>query len=122
MLRVWNLSLLAATFCLTILGTFLTRSGVLESVHAFSDGPIGAYLLTYKTTYGQQIRGLASNADLAAASGIDPTRTSVLVWFVVAPRPLLATATGAYVLAALLVAGWAIWQGGVKEFSDVGWL
>ena len=47
MLRVWNLSLLAATFCLTILGTFLTRSGVLESVHAFSDGPIGVYLLTF---------------------------------------------------------------------------
>ena len=39
MLRVWNLSLLCATFCLTILGTFLTRSGVIESVHAFSDGP-----------------------------------------------------------------------------------
>jgi cytochrome c-type biogenesis protein CcmF len=47
MLRVWNLSLVIATFCLTILGTFLTRSGVLESVHAFSDGPIGAYLLTF---------------------------------------------------------------------------
>ena len=31
MLRVWNLSLLCATFALTILGTFLTRSGVLES-------------------------------------------------------------------------------------------
>ena len=42
MLRVWNLSLLCATFALTILGTFLTRSGVLESVHAFSDGDIGA--------------------------------------------------------------------------------
>ena len=36
MLRVWNLSLSCATFCLTILGTFLTRSGVLDSVHAFS--------------------------------------------------------------------------------------
>ncbi len=47
MLRVWNLSLLAATFCLTILGTFLTRSGVIESVHAFSDGPIGVYLLMF---------------------------------------------------------------------------
>ena len=42
MLRVWNLSLLCATFSLTILGTFLTRSGVLESVHAFSDSDIGA--------------------------------------------------------------------------------
>ncbi|CAN5612586.1 heme lyase CcmF/NrfE family subunit [soil metagenome] len=45
MLRVWNLSLLVATFSLTILGTFLTRSGVINSVHAFSDGNIGPYLL-----------------------------------------------------------------------------
>ncbi|MFM7686936.1 MAG: heme lyase CcmF/NrfE family subunit, partial [Actinomycetota bacterium] len=45
MLRVWNLSLLVATFSFTILGTFLTRSGVIESVHAFSDGTIGPYLL-----------------------------------------------------------------------------
>ena len=36
MLRVWNLSLIIATFCLTILGTFLTRSGVINSVHAFT--------------------------------------------------------------------------------------
>ena len=47
MLRVWNLSLLCATFSLTILGTFLTRSGVLESVHAFSDGDIGVWLLSF---------------------------------------------------------------------------
>jgi cytochrome c-type biogenesis protein CcmF len=45
MLRVWNLSLLAATFSLTILGTFLTRSGVLDSVHSFTESPIGAWLL-----------------------------------------------------------------------------
>ena len=47
MLRVWNLSLLVATFALTILGTFLTRSGVLSSVHAFGDGPVGTYLLVF---------------------------------------------------------------------------
>ncbi|MET0728693.1 MAG: heme lyase CcmF/NrfE family subunit [Acidimicrobiales bacterium] len=47
MLRVWNLSLLCATFSLTILGTFLTRSGVLESVHAFSDGDVGVWLLSF---------------------------------------------------------------------------
>ena len=47
MLRVWNLSLLCATFSLTILGTFLTRSGVLESVHAFSDSDIGGWLLGF---------------------------------------------------------------------------
>ncbi|WP_277619171.1 cytochrome c-type biogenesis CcmF C-terminal domain-containing protein, partial [Ilumatobacter nonamiensis] len=41
----WNLSLLIATFSLTILGTFLTRSGVIESVHAFGNGPVGAWLL-----------------------------------------------------------------------------
>ena len=47
MLRVWNLSLLCATFSLTILGTFLTRSGVVASVHAFTEGSIGAWLLTF---------------------------------------------------------------------------
>jgi cytochrome c-type biogenesis protein CcmF len=47
MLRVWNLSLLCATFSLTILGTFITRSGVLESVHAFSEGSIGPMFLAF---------------------------------------------------------------------------
>ncbi|MDQ1449528.1 MAG: cytochrome c-type biosis protein CcmF [Actinomycetota bacterium] len=47
MLRVWNLSLVLATFCLTILGTFLTRSGVINSVHAFSQSSIGPWLLTF---------------------------------------------------------------------------
>lgn len=49
MLRVWNLSLVCATFCLTILGTFLTRSGVVESVHAFADGAVGPWLLVFFT-------------------------------------------------------------------------
>jgi cytochrome c-type biogenesis protein CcmF len=47
MLRVWNLSLIIATYLLTILGTFLTRSGVLSSVHAFSEGPIGKWFLAF---------------------------------------------------------------------------
>jgi cytochrome c-type biogenesis protein CcmF len=47
MLRVWNLSLLLATFSLTILGTFLTRSGVLDSVHSFTESPIGPALLAF---------------------------------------------------------------------------
>ncbi|MFP5354072.1 MAG: heme lyase CcmF/NrfE family subunit [Gemmatimonadota bacterium] len=45
MLKLWNLNLIVATFALTILGTFLTRSGVLSSVHAFGEGPIGMYFL-----------------------------------------------------------------------------
>ena len=47
MLRVWNISLLTATFSLTILGTFLTRSGVVASVHAFSQSAIGPWLLVF---------------------------------------------------------------------------
>ena len=47
MLRVWNLSLLIATFALTIFGTFLTRSGVLESVHEFSESTLGPLLLGF---------------------------------------------------------------------------
>ncbi|HUF50497.1 MAG TPA: heme lyase CcmF/NrfE family subunit [Longimicrobiales bacterium] len=45
--RVWNMSLIVSTFVLTILGTFLTRSGILSSVHAFSEGPIGLYFLAF---------------------------------------------------------------------------
>jgi cytochrome c-type biogenesis protein CcmF len=47
MLRVWNLSLVSATFALTILGTFLTRSGVIGSVHAFSESDLGPWLLSF---------------------------------------------------------------------------
>lgn len=47
MLRGWNVALVVTTFALTILGTFLTRSGVLGSVHAFSDSPIGPLLLGF---------------------------------------------------------------------------
>ena len=47
MLRIWNLTLLCSTFALTILGTFLTRSGVIDSVHAFSNSSIGPLLLGF---------------------------------------------------------------------------
>ncbi|MHB8319670.1 MAG: heme lyase CcmF/NrfE family subunit [Acidimicrobiales bacterium] len=45
LLRVWNLSLSISIFALTILGTFLTRSGVIESVHAFSESNLGPLLI-----------------------------------------------------------------------------
>src|SRR5437899_8448031 len=47
LLRTWNLALVVATFALTILGTFLTRSGVVNSVHSFSLSAIGPLLLGY---------------------------------------------------------------------------
>jgi cytochrome c-type biogenesis protein CcmF len=47
MLKTWTLSLIISTFLLTILGTFLTRSGVIASVHAFSEGDIGKAFLVF---------------------------------------------------------------------------
>jgi cytochrome c-type biogenesis protein CcmF len=47
LMRVWNLSLSIATFALTILGTFLTRSGVVTSVHAFSESSLGPLLIGF---------------------------------------------------------------------------
>ncbi|MDE3151158.1 MAG: heme lyase CcmF/NrfE family subunit [Gemmatimonadota bacterium] len=47
MLKQWNLNLMVGTFVLTILGTFLTRSGILSSVHAFTTGTIGYYFLGF---------------------------------------------------------------------------
>ena len=46
-LAVWNLSLICATFNLTILGTFLTRSGVLVSVHSFTESAVGPAFLGF---------------------------------------------------------------------------
>ncbi|HKZ51981.1 MAG TPA: heme lyase CcmF/NrfE family subunit [Candidatus Acidoferrales bacterium] len=43
MMKVWNMTLIFATFFLCIFGTFLTRSGVLSSVHAFAQSAIGPY-------------------------------------------------------------------------------
>jgi len=47
LLRVWNLSLSVAAFSLTILATFLTRSGVIESVHSFSESSLGPVLIAF---------------------------------------------------------------------------
>ena len=47
MLKVWNLSLIIIAFSLTIFGTFLTRSGILSSIHAFSSGPVGSVFLVF---------------------------------------------------------------------------
>ena len=46
MLRVWNVSLVITTFLLTLVGTFLTRSGIVQSVHSFGDNPELARLFT----------------------------------------------------------------------------
>jgi cytochrome c-type biogenesis protein CcmF len=47
LLKVWNVSLVCLTFFLTIFGTFLTRSGVISSVHSFAQSSIGAYFAVF---------------------------------------------------------------------------
>jgi cytochrome c-type biogenesis protein CcmF len=47
MMKVWNIVLISATFFLCILGTFMTRSGFVESVHAFARSDIGKYFVTF---------------------------------------------------------------------------
>jgi cytochrome c-type biogenesis protein CcmF len=47
MLKVWNVFLICATFFLTIFGTFLTRSGLIASVHSFAQSGIGIYFVWY---------------------------------------------------------------------------
>jgi len=45
MLKVWNAALIVGTFSMALLGTFLVRSGVLQSIHAFGDNTVGPYIL-----------------------------------------------------------------------------
>jgi cytochrome c-type biogenesis protein CcmF len=47
MMKIWNMVLISATFFLCIFGTFLTRSGVVSSVHAFAQSPIGTYFVVF---------------------------------------------------------------------------
>ena len=47
MLKLWNVALLILTFGLTLFGTFLTRSGIIGSVHAFTQGSIGVFFLAF---------------------------------------------------------------------------
>jgi cytochrome c-type biogenesis protein CcmF len=47
MLKVWNMLLVVLAFCLAIFGDFLTRSGVISSIHSFAQGKVGPWLLGF---------------------------------------------------------------------------
>ncbi len=47
MMKVWNMVLVSATFILCIFGTFITRSGLISSVHSFAQSPIGYYFAVF---------------------------------------------------------------------------
>src|ERR1700693_3164981 len=47
MLKVWNMLLVVLAFCLALFGTFLTRSGVISSIHSFTQSPLGEWFLGF---------------------------------------------------------------------------
>jgi cytochrome c-type biogenesis protein CcmF len=47
MLKVWNVLLVVLAFVLALFGTFLTRSGVLSSIHSFTESPLGSWFLGF---------------------------------------------------------------------------
>jgi len=49
MLKVWNMILVTLSYLLGVFGTFITRSGVVSSVHTFADSPLGTYFILYMT-------------------------------------------------------------------------
>lgn len=66
---------------LTILGVGITNIQ-LASLALVVLISVGLYLFIYHTNYGEMMRGLANNEDLAKVSGINPTKVSVLIWFI----------------------------------------
>ena len=47
MFKMWNMFLVVLTYCLVILGTFVVRSGVISSVHAFAQSAIGPFFFGF---------------------------------------------------------------------------
>jgi len=85
MLHTWNIFLVISTFALSLLGTFLVRSGVLSSVHAFAVDPgRGAYILAFMTivlaaSFGLFLaRGRYQQAQESVTSLL--SRESLFVW------------------------------------------
>ncbi|MEK0431733.1 MAG: cytochrome c-type biosis protein CcmF, partial [Gemmatimonadota bacterium] len=74
MLRKWNVTLVVATFLLSILGTFITRSGVIQSVHSFAQSAVGTWFATFfvlalvvaAVLVATRLRDLESQAQLEA--------------------------------------------------------
>ncbi len=72
MLRKWNVVLVVVSFLLAIFGTFITRSGVIESVHSFAQSPVGPWFATFfflsvgitAFLVGTRLRDLEAKAEL----------------------------------------------------------
>ena len=68
MLKVWNLALIGMAFGLTLFGTFMTRSGVISSVHSFTQSGLGPYFLTFLIVVAVALHGVAAIASAELAS------------------------------------------------------
>ncbi len=58
MLKKWNMILIMLSFMLSIFGTFITRSGIISSVHSFAQSPVGYYFLGFLILAGLGLAGL----------------------------------------------------------------
>ena len=64
MLRVWNVLLVVLAFSLSLFGTFLTRSGILSSIHSFTESSIGPWFLGFICVVGRSARSRSCSARL----------------------------------------------------------
>jgi cytochrome c-type biogenesis protein CcmF len=73
MLKVWNMSLIILAFCLSIFGTFLTRSGIISSVHSFATSDIGPAFAWFLgiTFFGSLVLLVLRLPDLASEARLE---------------------------------------------------
>jgi cytochrome c-type biogenesis protein CcmF len=73
MLKVWNVSLIALTFVLALMGTFLVRSGILDSIHAFGASTLGRPFLFFisAVVLGSVVLILSRLPDLRSKARLD---------------------------------------------------
>jgi cytochrome c-type biogenesis protein CcmF len=92
MLQAWNFVLVIATFALTILGTFLTRSGVVASVHSFTESGVGPAFLAFLVLVlaggftlfavrGERVASLSRPESLASREGLFLVNNLLLTLF-----------------------------------------
>lgn len=84
--RIWSYGLIVLTYLLTIFATFLTRSGVLDSVHAFAGGVLGqifllvlVLLFVFCLALGWSRRKLLRLTDTQAGQGLSAAGTNILI-------------------------------------------
>jgi len=109
MLKVWNMWLVFATFWLAILGTFLTRSGIISSVHAFAQSSIGSWFAWFLSiTFAVFVFSFSKTKTICAAS-TNSNRSSPRVEFSLQQSSLRA---------ALLYRLWGTWFPKISELAQ----